>query len=297
MSYLGELPGMIFCDGRRKYFAKGKGATTEPGRCVHCDGNGCRNTSRSPAGVTTTNGQHYDGQEATELGNSRSMEAGPTSRRGATTTSATTGLSGTAAHPTFDVSFLTSSSDEDSSEDDATSPTTPSRENIVSVANNVVYRSTAISRDERGQFGSTISHENSRTLVGAIPTHQNIIATLPEPEIGDLEWCEDRSCPICLLEMNPDSFPGGSGASNINFGCGDSSSTICRANPRNNPFRTPPEKRDEDKLSVLACGHIFHHQCLAHWLSTRGHCPKCRRPVDLALQTAHASAMKRSRAF
>ena len=49
---------------------------------------------------------------------------------------------------------------------------------------------------------------------------------------------------------------------------------------------------EEDDLVVLAasCCHIFHRGCLERWLRRKGHCPKCRAPVDRAFAEAERSA-------
>ena len=34
-----------------------------------------------------------------------------------------------------------------------------------------------------------------------------------------------------------------------------------------------------ENISVLKCGHFFHHDCLQNWIQIRKTCPECRRPV------------------
>lgn len=53
------------------------------------------------------------------------------------------------------------------------------------------------------------------------------------------------------------------------------------------------------QLSLLSCGHVFHHACAAQWLRASGSCPHCRapaRPSDLRpAQRELAPAPKRRR--
>ena len=34
-----------------------------------------------------------------------------------------------------------------------------------------------------------------------------------------------------------------------------------------------------EEISVLNCGHLFHHSCLQEWLNTNSTCPECRKRV------------------
>ena len=37
---------------------------------------------------------------------------------------------------------------------------------------------------------------------------------------------------------------------------------------------------NDDEISVLNCGHLFHQRCLQQWLNTNSTCPQCRITVD-----------------
>ena len=39
-------------------------------------------------------------------------------------------------------------------------------------------------------------------------------------------------------------------------------------------------KFSDQNISVLKCGHIFHHDCLKSWIQIRHTCPDCRRIID-----------------
>nr|ABY27183.1 RING-H2 zinc finger protein ATL5 [Perkinsus marinus] len=48
--------------------------------------------------------------------------------------------------------------------------------------------------------------------------------------------------------------------------------------------------RNDRCLELPVCGHVFHWDCIMHWLKIRGHCPICRAVVDESLAIAAESA-------
>ncbi|VDK88073.1 unnamed protein product [Onchocerca ochengi] len=41
------------------------------------------------------------------------------------------------------------------------------------------------------------------------------------------------------------------------------------------------EKMSMENFSALHCGHLFHFQCIKHWLIEQQTCPECRQPSKL----------------
>ncbi|CCD61945.1 E3 ubiquitin-protein ligase trul-1 [Caenorhabditis elegans] len=37
--------------------------------------------------------------------------------------------------------------------------------------------------------------------------------------------------------------------------------------------------KQNDKISAIVCGHIYHHGCISQWIATKRQCPSCRRTV------------------
>lgn len=119
-------------------------------------------------------------------------------------------------------------------------------------------------------FGSSycFKKESSEEINEEVENKLQRIKEISQNNIESKEYVE-KSCVICLEELQQ--------AGLNSTAC---TQTLPNKNQLNHQEDTKLNMPTQQKLAKLDCGHIFHPNCIAIWMTKQNNCPTCRTIID-----------------